>query len=259
MPRNNYRIQKTYRPQYIKNLCISSLIVIILAIGIGWYPYILSYQDKVYNTDRAKYDAEKSQWDSIQAINFKQTEDSVFNYWIAHNDTSLKTIKKISKQLTYGETGYYKKTGKWECEPPSRYSNKLVCEPMKEWVTTDYYVDGYYYDTTWTEGYNNRNEWLKKARNIAYEEAIKHKVDFRPYDGHESHYIIKSESNLAGFGIICLMVFVFAELFGLAYFLMTILFMIRRVEPHYSNLDKYAFGIMMTVGIGIIAYIFLGK
>ena len=55
---------------------------------------------------------------------------------------------------------------------------------MKEWVTTDYYVDGYYYDTTWTDGYNNRNEWLKKAHNIAHGEAIKHKVEFRPYDGH---------------------------------------------------------------------------
>lgn len=76
-------IQKTSRLKYITHLCISSLSLIILAIGIGWYPYILSYQDKVYYTERAKYDAEKSQWDSIQTFNIKKAEDSVFNYWIS--------------------------------------------------------------------------------------------------------------------------------------------------------------------------------
>lgn len=248
---NKDSIQKMQRSQHIKHLCISSLIVIILAIGIGWYPYILSYQDKVYKTDRAKYDAEKSQWDSIQTINFKKAEDSVFNYWIAHNDTSLKTIKKISKHLTYGTTGYYKNTGKWECELPSTYSTKLVCEPMKEWVTTDYYVDGYYYDTTWTDGYNNRNEWLNKARNIAHVEAIKHKVEFRPYDGHEYHYIIKVDSSLARFGERCSLICGLAAIFGLGYFLMAIL----RLEP---NKDNYESCTLTVVQVGVVLGTILG-
>lgn len=248
------RGKKTYRPQCIKNLCISLLIVILNAICIGLLPCLSMYQDDVYNADRSKYDAEKSQWDSIQTINFKKAEDSVFNYWIAHNDTSLKTIKKISKQLTYGETGYYKKTGKWECEPPSTYSNKLVCEPMKEWVTTDYYVDGYYYDTTWTDGYNNRNEWLKKAHNIAHGEAIKHKVEFRPYDGHESHYIFHYNSTAHGLLVMLLMIGIIASFFTLAYLLMTLIFIIRGIKPDYSNFGKYAFGIMMAEIIGAVVY-----
>ena len=245
---NKDSIQKMQRSQHIKHLCISSLIVIILAIGIGCYPYILSYQDKVYKTDRAKYEAEKAQWDSIQTINFKKAEDSVFNYWIAHNDTSLKTIKKISKKLTYGTNGYYKNTGKRECEPTSTYSTKLVCEPIKEWVITDYYVDGHYYDTTWTDGYNNRNEWLNKARNIAHGEAIKHKVEFRPYDGHEYHYIIKDDSNLSTFGRLCTILCVFAELFGLGYFLMAIL----RLEP---NTDNYKSCVTMVFAVSFVLYL----
>ena len=173
---------------------------ILLFIGItstivlGVFIFLYSYQDKVYWSDRDNYNAEKSQWDSIQTIYVKKAEDSVFNYWIAHNDTSIRKIKKITKKLTYASSGYYKKTDKLECERPSRHSDKYVCEPIEERVITGYYVSGHYYDTTWTNGYKNRDEWIKKARNIAHTEALKHKVEFRPYDGHKYQYIIKSGS-----------------------------------------------------------------
>ncbi len=213
------KFEQKGKSQYTKHLYISSIITIICAIFIGVFLFLQSYQDKVYYADRAKYDAEKSQWDSIQTIYIKKAEDSVFNYWVAHNDTSLKKIKKITKKLTYSPTGYHKKTDKLECELPNRrHSNKFVCEPIKEWVTTGYYVDGHYYDTTWTGGYNNRDEWIKKARNIAHAEAIKHKVEFKPYDGHEFHYIIKTESVLTYIFLISIIV----AIAGLVYFLFTL-------------------------------------
>ena len=223
---------------------------IIFAIGAGWYPFVCYYQDAVYEAERSKYDTEKAHWDSIQTAKAIAVEDSVFKYWVSHNDTALKTIKKISKHPTYSETGYYKKTGKWQCEPETHYSKKLVCEPMKEWVTTDYYVSGYYLDTTWTPGYNNRNEWLNKAHNIAHNEAMRQKEEFHPYDGHEYHFIASSFSNCTGpsngireLGIICTGLFGLAECFALWYFISTLASTIRcRIANHsiYTKMKRNA-------------------
>ena len=49
-------------------------------------------------------------------------------------------------------------------------------------------------DTIWTEGYKIRDEWLKKADDFAKSEAIKIYPDFHEYNGHEFHYLIKSDT-----------------------------------------------------------------
>lgn len=79
-----------------------------------------------------------------------------------------------------------------ECE--ENYRGKLICEPEKQWITTDYYISGYKKDTIWTEGYKTRDEWLKKADDFAKSEAIKIYPDFHEYNGHEFHYLIKAET-----------------------------------------------------------------
>ena len=101
-------------------------------------------------------------------------------------------LKKIKKTPEYGELGYYQKTGRMECE--ENYRGKLICEPEKQWITTDYYISGYKKDTIWTEGYKTRDEWLKKADDFAKSEAIKIYPDFHEYNGHEFHYLIKSDT-----------------------------------------------------------------
>lgn len=173
----------------MKKLKKTLIWLFIITVGAGWFPFVLYYQDAVYESDRAIYETEKNQWDSIQTYKTKLIEDSVFTYWISHNDTTIKTIKKITKTPTYGYVGYYRKNGKWSCEPETYHSSKLICEPMKEWVVTDSYVNGYQLDTTWTPGYKDRNEWLNKAHNIAHNEAMRQNQEFRPYDGHEYHWI----------------------------------------------------------------------
>lgn len=247
----------------------SFLAVILLAVGAGWYPFVCYYQDVVYEADRTKYDTEKAQWDSIQTAKAIAIEDSVFNYWISHNDTTLKTIKKISKHPTYSETGYYKKTGKWQCEPETHYSKKLVCEPMKEWVTTDYYVSGYYLDTTWTTGYNNRAEWLNKAHSIAHNEAMRQKVEFHPYDGHEYHFIATSGSGMGKhddvffIGVICTGLFGLAEFFAVLYFITTLVSTIRGRIAIHSTLYKYGKQCLIAILISAVLcglfYLFSAK
>lgn len=76
-------IKKTRSEQYKKHLYISSIIVILCAIVVGVVLYIQSYQDKVYYADRAKYDVEKTQCDSIQTIDGQE-----FNY-IINDDNGI--------------------------------------------------------------------------------------------------------------------------------------------------------------------------
>lgn len=211
----------------MKKNTFSIFLLLITGVGAGWYPFVYYYQDAIYERDRAIYEAEKAQWDSIQTRKATLIEDSVFTYWIAHNDTSLKAIKKITKSPTYGENGYYRKNGKWSCEPESRYSKKLICEPMKEWIVTDYYINGYQVDTTWTTGYNTRNEWINKAHSIAHNEAVRQKQDFRPYDGHKFHWIVAANGPAMTIGLICMLLFGIGFLVAIWFFFPTLISVIK--------------------------------
>lgn len=170
--------------------------LLIYALGGSSYPIISNYQDKVYEHDRAIYDSLVAN-DSLVAKEdsiFEVNKERFFNEWKSSNDTTLRKVKNIKKRPTYGELGYYKKTDKLRCSK-ERFSDDFICEPIKEWVTTDYYVDGYRSDTTWTDGYKSRAEWIKRAENVAIDSAsaIK-KRNYPVYTGHEFHYLIKSES-----------------------------------------------------------------
>lgn len=164
--------------------------LLIYAIGGSSFPLILNYQDKVYEHDRAIYDSLVVKEDSIFEVN----KSRFFDEWKSTNDTTLRKIKNIKKRPTYGELGYYKKTDKLRCSK-QRFSEDFICEPMKEWVTTDYYVDGYRSDTIWTDGYKSREEWIKRAENAAIDSALViKKRNYPVYTGHEFHYLIKSQS-----------------------------------------------------------------
>lgn len=168
------------------------IFVIIISIVLQLIPSSKWYQDYIYDKDKTEYDLAKAEYDSVTVINRNNVLDSLTNAWISANDTALRRIKKIKKTPEYGELGYYQKTGRMECE--ENYRGKLICEPEKQWITTDYYISGYKKDTIWTEGYKTRDEWLKKADDFAKSEAIKIYPDFHEYNGHEFHYLIKSDT-----------------------------------------------------------------
>lgn len=168
------------------------IFVIIISIVLQLIPSSKWYQDYIYDKDKTEYDLAKAEYDSVTVINRNNVLDSLTNAWISANDTALRRIKKIKKTPEYGELGYYQKTGRMECE--ENYRGKLICEPEKQWITTDYYISGYKKDTIWTEGYKIRDEWLKKADDFAKSEAIKIYPDFHEYNGHEFHYLIKSDT-----------------------------------------------------------------
>ena len=168
------------------------IFVIIISIVLQLIPSSKWYQDYIYDKDKTEYDLAKAEYDSVTVINRNNVLDSLTNAWISANDTALRRIKKIKKTPEYGELGYYQKTGRMECE--ENYRGKLICEPEKQWITTDYYISSYKKDTIWTEGYKTRDEWLKKADDFAKSEAIKIYPDFHEYNGHEFHYLIKAET-----------------------------------------------------------------
>lgn len=168
------------------------IFVIIISIALQLIPSSKWYQDYIYDKDKTEYDLAKAEYDSVTIINRNNILDSLTNVWISANDTALRRIKKIKKTPEYGELGYYQKTGRMECE--ENYRGKLICEPEKQWITTDYYISSYKKDTIWTEGYKTRDEWLKKADDFAKSEAIKIYPDFHEYNGHEFHYLIKAET-----------------------------------------------------------------
>ena len=169
-------------------IILTIICLLIYALGGLSYPLLCNYQDEVYEHDRAIYDSLVAKEDSIFEVN----KERFFNEWKSNNDTTLRKVKTIKKKPTYGELGYYKKTDKLRCSK-ERFSKDFICEPVKEWVTTDYYIDGYHSDTVWTDGYKSREEWMMKAENYAINLAIKERKDIE-YTGHEYHYLIKSDS-----------------------------------------------------------------
>lgn len=184
--------------------------LLIHALGCLSYPLLCNYQDEVYEHDRAIYDSLVAKEDSIFEVNKEQ----FLNEWKLSNDTTLRKIKNIKKKPIYGELGYYRKTDKLRCSEEI-FSEDFICEPVKEWVTTDYYIDGYRSDTIWTDGYKSREEWMMKAEKDAINLAMKERKHIE-YTGHEFHYLIKSDD----IGLYCVCVFscgsfFFFVLFGL--------------------------------------------
>lgn len=57
-------------------------------------------------------------------------------------------------------------------------------------------------DTIWTEGYKNTLEWKSKANNFAKKEAEKSRLQYKKYDGHEFHYLLKSPSSSSNMQIL---------------------------------------------------------
>lgn len=169
-------------------IILTVICLLIYALGGSSFPLLLNYQDEVYEHDKAIYDSLVAKEDSIFEVN----KERFFNEWKSTNDTTLRKVKNIKKKPTYGELGYYKKTDKLRCSK-ERFNEDLICEPMKEWITTDYYIDGYRSDTIWTDGYKSREEWIMKAEKDAINLAIKERK-YIEYTGHEFHYLIKSQS-----------------------------------------------------------------
>jgi hypothetical protein len=220
-------------------ICI--LIIAILQI----IPGLFKYQDYVYDKDKTEYDLAKAEYDSVTIINRNNVLDSLTNAWISTNDTVLRKIKKIKKTPEYGELGYYQKTGRMECE--ENYRGKLICEPEKQWVTTDYYISGYKKDTIWTEGYKTRDEWTKKASAFAKTEAIKIYPDFHEYNGHEFHYMIKSNSGLDNF-------LGFIYFVGMAFCFFGLMFNFWNwIESKYNGLWTL-FGFFISI-IALVSYV----
>lgn len=167
------------------------IILIIIAIA-QIIPCLYKYQDTVYNSDKTAYEHAKTEYDVLVNQKRNIAIDSLMANWTLNNDTALRKIKKIRKIPEYDSYGYYRKTGRLECE--TKYNGNLVCEPEKEWITTDYYIVGYRKDTIWTDGYKIREEWMAEAYDYAKKEAKKLYPEFHPYNGHEYHYLIKSDS-----------------------------------------------------------------
>jgi hypothetical protein len=149
--------------------------------GVIWYPVGNSYVDKLYQHEYSIYESEKSRFDSIETNRINIIKDSIYNAWLANNDTTLKTIKKINKKPNYGAHGYHRKTDKLICKYKDK--NEAICEPEKEWIITDYYINGYVLDTLWTDGYDDRNQWLNKANIFVQTKTnkISPKKEFGPY------------------------------------------------------------------------------
>lgn len=166
--------------RFIKHIFLFFLFLFLL-FGVIWYPVGNSYVDKLYQREYSIYKSEKSKFDSIETNKINIIKDSIYNAWIANNDTTLKTIKKINKRPTYAAHGYYSKTGKFICKYKDK--DESICEPEKEWITTDYYINGYELDTIWTAGYDNRNHWLNEANIFVQTETnkISPKKEFSPY------------------------------------------------------------------------------
>lgn len=166
--------------RFIKHLFLFFLFLFLL-FGVIWYPAGNSYVDKLYQHEYSIYKSEKSKFDSIETNKINIIKDSIYNAWLANNDTTLKTIKKINKRPNYDAHGYYRKTGKFICKYKDK--DKSICEPEKEWITTDYYINGYELDTIWTAGYDNRNQWLNEANIFVQTETnkISPKKEFSPY------------------------------------------------------------------------------
>lgn len=178
----------------MKKLIIISTIFVCASLYVLIGTYMWYHQDAVYEADYSKYKSEKAEFDKIQDSLVGIQHQIFYNEWILKNDTTVRTIKKIKKKPNYGELGYYKKTDKLRCSK-ERFSDDFVCEPIKEWVTTDYYIESYSPDTIWTEGYKKRDEWIDKVNNYAKIEAEKTRLHFKRYDGHEYHYLLKSPAS----------------------------------------------------------------
>lgn len=163
--------------------------VIIIIVAICWYPYLAWYLGNKYRTDLNRYVTEKEAYYDIEFARLAKIEDSLVAVWATVNDTSLRQVEKVKRVYDSCPKHAWRKTDKMRCKK-EKYSESMLCEPVKEWVVVGY--ESYsYLDTTWTKGYKDREEWLKVARSSAHEEAKKQMVMFREYDGTPYNHIMR--------------------------------------------------------------------
>lgn len=167
------------------------LAFVVLLIGTFWFPATVKYEKIVYTEDMEAYNYEKQEFEQDEDSKEKSRVDSLIDVWASKNDTTIRTIQKITKEPIYDWYGYYKKTGNYICEKDYHELGKIKskCVPEKVFVPTDSYVSGYKRDTTWTAGYKNRDEWKNKAYSWASETSKLCRSKFREYDGHEERYL----------------------------------------------------------------------
>lgn len=183
--------------KHVKSIVLYALLVI----GAVWYPAGVYVDESWYNRDRAIYETQKLAHDSILEARISFLRDSLYDAWVASNDTALRTIQEVHKTPTYAERGYNRKTGRWVCK--SRLETKdAICEPETEFVVTGHDIAGYTMDTLWTPGYENRTDWMRKAWEFSRHEAERYRVEL-PYTGHGCSF----ETTFMGAGLLCMIVF----------------------------------------------------
>lgn len=169
------------------------LAFVVLLIGTFWFPAAVKYEKVVYTEDMEAYTHEKQEFEEDEALKDKARTDSLVTVWISNNDTTLRAIQKITKEPVFDWYGYNRKTGNYICnrdyEPGNIADRKYKCVPETEFVPTSQYISGYKRDTTWTEGYKNRNEWQKKAYVWASETSKRYTAKFKDYDGHDEYFL----------------------------------------------------------------------
>lgn len=95
-------------------------------------------------------------------------KDSLFKSWVLTNDTTIRHMVKTVKTPNISCYGYWKRTGRLECEPKS--GGKMICQPESTYVQTDEcYVAYYSKDTVWSDGYKSRGHWMAKANDYVNE------------------------------------------------------------------------------------------
>ncbi len=94
--------------------------------------------------------------------NDSEIKDSLFNTWVITHDTTLRHVVKIVKTPNWSCYGYWKRTGRLECEPTS--NGRMICQPESTYIeTNECYVSYYTKDTVWSNGYTSHEHWVSEA------------------------------------------------------------------------------------------------
>ena len=76
-------------------MAILAIIVLLSALIGGGLVAVSSYQDAVYDADRAKYEHEKGVFDAQQDSIVSAKRDSLYASWVADNDTTIRSVEQI--------------------------------------------------------------------------------------------------------------------------------------------------------------------
>lgn len=194
----------------MKQLIISLIIFISTSLYVSIGTYMWYHQDTVYENDYNKYQIEKQNFDKTQDSSIEIQSKKFYNEWIANNDTTIRKIKKIEH---YGGFWYTDtKTSVTEdascisacksnyIERDLRTACFSKCIKIIKYNEAEYLSK--WNDTIWTGGYKNRLEWQTKANDFAKKEAEKNRLQYKKYDGHEFHYLLKSPSSSSNMQIL---------------------------------------------------------